>query len=464
MDRLFAQAGKRNILITAAEIPDETGAVGVGVRDMLISALSDMSATSNALPFVDVQAQQGVVFTTQTYVGQLRPETQRYSPPSVYVRGSITAADRNVTDDKTSIGLASQWASLGYSEDQITGVISLDLQLGDIVTRRLYPGVKASNTIVVINKSRGADAEGLISKAGVNFSVSQGRSEGVGAAVRTLIELSAIELMGKFTKVPYWRCLEIPSTDPSVMQNSRSNFDRLDEPARIRVAQSALSARGYYSGPADGQFNRAFQTALSKYQVASGLIADGRLSFDTWLRLENDAGSPLVASASGLDKPTPAPASFDAPLADTAGRDPLGLVVTPVAAGYWPPKIGDRLEIDVSVTQPANVYCYYEFVQDHQYKTARIFPNAATPSPRLAPGRPLRLPNKGFAMEASENEESIGCVATTANYDHLPNKPLMLAAQPLTPNPIRLYSVIDSHQKADTTNTSISVLSFKGQR
>src|SRR5579859_7102762 len=45
MDELFLAQGKKDIYITSAGIPDATGMVAAGTKEMLITAISKMSAT-----------------------------------------------------------------------------------------------------------------------------------------------------------------------------------------------------------------------------------------------------------------------------------------------------------------------------------------------------------------------------------------------------------------------------------
>jgi hypothetical protein len=53
MDDLFIAQGKQDIYITTAGIPDATGLISAGTKEMFITAVSRMSARSNAFHFVD---------------------------------------------------------------------------------------------------------------------------------------------------------------------------------------------------------------------------------------------------------------------------------------------------------------------------------------------------------------------------------------------------------------------------
>ena len=61
----------------------------------------------------------------------------------------------------------------------------------------------------------------MIGKAGLTFSVALDRSEGFHQAVRELVDLSTIEVLGKLMRVPYWECLSIEPTNPHFQAQAR---------------------------------------------------------------------------------------------------------------------------------------------------------------------------------------------------------------------------------------------------
>ncbi|MEL6317989.1 MAG: peptidoglycan-binding protein, partial [Pseudomonadota bacterium] len=266
MDRLFAENGRRGLLITADEIPDATQSVSVGARDMVISALSDMSLHSGAFDFFTVEPASGAIVTLQEQFSPLnRLDAARV--PRVYIRGSISQSDNNVATDGAQASVTLPNVSLGVGRNQAAGTISIDLQIARLASRTIVPGVTASNTITIVSSDESQSARGLINGgsfgAGLSVSLGSSEREGRGQAVRTLMDYSLIELVGKWTKVPYQRCLELPSTDPAVMQTARERYDDLDPEARTRAVQIALAATGEYAGPANGVMSLELQDAVT---------------------------------------------------------------------------------------------------------------------------------------------------------------------------------------------------------
>ncbi len=205
MDDLFIAQGKQDIYITTAGIPDATGLIATGTKEMFITAVSRMSAKSNAFHFVDYDPTQLDVQVLSEMVG-LHKE---FVAPNYYVRGAITQLDSNVLQSSASAGVSIPGMDAAINGYQVVSVVSIDLNVGKLITRQIMPGISASNSIAVVQSGKGADVGGFIGKAGLSLSVSLDKSEGFHQAVRNLIELSTIEVLGKLTRVPYWQCLSI---------------------------------------------------------------------------------------------------------------------------------------------------------------------------------------------------------------------------------------------------------------
>jgi tetratricopeptide (TPR) repeat protein len=60
--------------------------------------------------------------------------------------------------------------------------------------------------------------------SGGSFDYSLKRKQGVHAALRTLLEYSIIELIGKYFEVPYWRCIPGANADDEMLKKVRDNF------------------------------------------------------------------------------------------------------------------------------------------------------------------------------------------------------------------------------------------------
>lgn len=465
MDELFLQYGKSGIVITSDGLPDHTGEVSAGTKDMMITSLSKMSEKSNAFRFVDIEQTGAVSFIQNDYLGQ------GFDIPGFYIRGAITQIDRNVIAEDSHVGGALPWLSLAYSKDQLLSLMTVDMNIGETLTRQIVPGLHTTNTITLVRSSNGFDTEGIIEKASLFFEVAQERASGTHQSLRTLIELSLIEVLGKLTKVPYWRCLGLESTNPTLIAQAQDWYDGLARQEQIRVIQSALNSVGIYQGPADGMEQADFTRAVQHYQAQNDLVADGRVNFDLYYRLlvDNRAVVPHVTKQGA--KGQPAQTEYKAltgarqPEQRGSGEDPVGLKLEPLQGLHHQYQVGEELTFKISVQQPAVVHCYYEYAENGQYHTARVFPNRWQSDARVSPQRPLILPdNKVFKLyvnQAGANEKLI-CIGRPIDATNQ-QVPLVFNETDLEPltSVRRIYQVVDAYQQIDRYESSIQTLAWK---
>ena len=139
--------------------------------------------------------------------------------------------------------------------------------------------------MVVTSKTFGTGSSGLIKLTGYNMAISFNRVESIGQAVRNLIELGVIELIGRHAKVPYWQCLNIEPTNQKLENSKRHVFSVNPKPISISKAQHMLKNLGYLQIKPTGIMDRGTHAALARFQAGKGLIATGNLDFDAYTYL-----------------------------------------------------------------------------------------------------------------------------------------------------------------------------------
>ncbi len=146
-------------------------------------------------------------------------------------------------------------------------------------------GGSVANSMVVTSKTFGTGSSGLIKLTGYNMAISFNRVESIGQAVRNLIELGVIELIGRHAKVPYWQCLNIEPTNQKLENSKRHVFTVNPKSISISKAQHILKNLGYLQTKPTGIMDRRTHAALAKFQADKGLIATGNLDFDAYTYL-----------------------------------------------------------------------------------------------------------------------------------------------------------------------------------
>ena len=316
MDRLLGTAPPRSYLISSTEIPDFTRNVSVGGDDMLINAINQLNRTNRRYVFLD-QARI-------SDLGQLELETTRKEDelkPQLYIRGSISQRDARVSDTEAGADWdrdttpTSGLTGLRFDGYRTLTVISVDMHLVQYPSRRVLPGASVANAMVVVAKGFRGEATGLIDMTGLDLPLQIDRVESEGQAVRSLIELGIIELLGKHSGVPYWTCLEDPATNARATEaRHREHVWRLDR-SEIRTAQTMLINLGYLTGTPTGQLDASTRRAISTFQAEENLLPNGVVDFDLMERLRERSAqtrtSPQTATVPA--PPLPAPRSDSAP-------------------------------------------------------------------------------------------------------------------------------------------------------
>lgn len=412
MDDLLLAYGKRDIVITTAGIPDSTGKVMAGTKEMLITAASKMSIKSKALTFIDYDTERSdllALFQDMQAAGAFQ-----HKLPNYYIRGAITQLDENAIDAQQGAGIALPFLDLGVSRDQVSSVVSIDMNVGETTSRMILPGINASNSLVVTRAGKGGDLGGKIGKVGFSFNMSLNKAEGLGAGVRALIELGMIELVGKLTGTPYWKCLEIEKTNPMMIEQAREWYDGMQPVERVKFVQRKLSGMNLYQGPVNGVVSKELSSAIGKFQADNGLIADGRINFDLYYALL-DADQPLAADPQAAV----VPAISAAP--KPAGVGPLTVKLDTDRGPRPIYKTKEFLQARVQLSSDGILYCYY---RDNSGVIARIFPNRFNPDPFVRAGRAMSLPPEGSPFKIrfdQPGQEQIVCYASERDLPLPPN-------------------------------------------
>ena len=477
MDQLFLQFSRRGMVITSAGIPDETAVISAGTKDMLISAISRMSRKSEAFTFVDYDATQTDVHSLQGLAGF----SEDFVIPDFYIRGAITQLDGAIVEEAVSasvdydagFGLPEEStetkrkgiSSAGFnaSADQIVSVVSLDLNIGDLVTRQIISGMSAHNSIAVAQNTIQGGLGGQISKLGASFNVSLGKAEGLHQAVRTLIELSAIEVLGKLAEVPFWRCLQVDHTNPAVVAEAKAWFDGMSKAEKIAFVQGALSEQGIHRGAETGVIDAATKDAIAHYQAQNDLIADGRINFDLYASLLNQGSWSNVPKAV-QSVTTRAVETNDVEPAVAAEQEeavaPLILsLVSDESDGTY--EVDRELHFYASVNQDAHIYCYYA---DAFGNVARVFPNQFQQESFRPAGVSVAIPdeNAGFdiILDHAGADERVACLASTENL--ITRLPKALQLPDLMPIPNRsIDDIVDAYRELDREGVVLSRLDLK---
>lgn len=445
MDTLMLDYGVRDVTMLTEEITDETKKLSAGTRDMLISAVSDMSRRSRAVRLVAFGKD-----TTHlvSFLATAQSAAAYQAIPLYDIKGSISQLDENLIKNQKDLGfgILNPFINIGIARDAASSMLALDLSVLTTSDMAVLPGVTSRNSVIILKQGSGFDGDAAYNKFGISYSMGLTRAEGQSQALRGLVELAVVELVGKLTKTPYWSCLNV--ADPRANEETRLEmFDWYHAMAATRIElvayfQNQLRRRGFYEGPINGEPNPALNEAVSNYRAALGLSRDAVLSEEFFyaflaadhskIRRPEQAAryvEPAPGAAAPGSPPAPAPAAAAAAAASAA---PLKLsLTTPQQQTRF--ARGEAINIALAPSQDAHVYCY---LQDENAKVTRFFPNRFSRDSRVSAGRPLTLPGPmrfQLTMNSKGVPETIACFATAD--DVLPSLPQTVVGTDFEPLP-----------------------------
>jgi hypothetical protein len=206
MDDLMLSKNVSNIPVMIEDVEDKTDAIKMGVRDMLISAVSEMTFKSHGIKLILYGKDSGNLIS---FLKAANNNKVYESVPLYDIQGSISQFDKGVISADASVGLfARRDGGFGAARGSSLSVVALDLNVVKTADMSVVPGVSSKNSVAIFQRGDSLDADASISKFGVYFDINLNRNEGQAQAVRSLVELAAVEIVGKLTRVSYEQCLK----------------------------------------------------------------------------------------------------------------------------------------------------------------------------------------------------------------------------------------------------------------
>ncbi len=252
-----------SILIQSHPIGDKTGTsastggeIPNDITEMLKSTLNSIGGNIRYIPYNPEYIEHMNITGYSDFSGKLIPQ--------IVISGGITEFDRglNTRGKGTDAGVdidftnAPGWtpnSSVGaaYSDSDKMGLarITLDFNLLDFATMAGIPRMSTVNTLEVHKGMR--EKELQISLFGPTFGRkgSIKKVEGRHAAVRVLVEVSMIQMIGKYLSLPYWRLIGADALpDAVVSQKVKRYFHSLTAADRIGAIQQWLYLHGEDTG------------------------------------------------------------------------------------------------------------------------------------------------------------------------------------------------------------------------
>lgn len=374
MDDMMFRRGTRDVSLMMEELRDATQRVPISARDMMTSAMSDISRRSRGVRL-------SVFGTDQQNLLQFLQTAQKNTPfavvPQFSIRGTVSQMDEAVQRNSAGFGatLAESVFGVRFASDARFAIMAMDAAVVSTDTMTLLPGVVSKNTTVLVSRDASAEegqARLVRQDIGLVFSMASSRADGPAQAARNMIELATVELVGRLIKMPYWQCLGMPDDDPEVLREMEDWYLSMDEPDRVQYFKTRMREARLYDGPIDGQTGPDVDQAVRAYRQALGLPPSGGLD--------------LLAFQQSVTRVVPRQPAVPR-LPDSRPEPSVpALSVQVDRPGTTAP------QLQVQASRAGYVYCYSQ--DKASGRMQRIFPNRIQTDPFVAPGQRIALPGR----------------------------------------------------------------------
>lgn len=287
MGRMLKANKVQTIYVTTDDIPDyseSNGAAGFGAKEMLVSALSRLSEENGIVRFVAYDRRTPNIVALHNS----HPKKKNLRVPDFFVRGAVTQINSSPFSHQKGNSLNLGEEALGEQLDSFLGAsysnsnsvtmrsVTLDLNMGLVSNYQILPGVTSTNTMSVLKKGNSTEFTVSFSKVGGIYSDNENRAGALSGALRSLVEVGVIELMGKLYNVPYEQCLAHLDEDSIARQAIRDQFKLMSQEELAEFIAFEMERQGLIRKDENtiinGKPSADFQTAIAAFRVRNGLF------------------------------------------------------------------------------------------------------------------------------------------------------------------------------------------------
>jgi hypothetical protein len=175
--------------------------------------------------------------------------------PKIVIAGGITEFDKDLIEKKrelkTKADVGDNFGSnysydggAGYKAGSGVSRMTLDLQMMDYQTQTYMSGIQTINSINLRKTELGWSVGFFFEGNGFTFDYSLNKKQGKYQALRMLVELSVLEVLGKYFDVPYWRCIEGSPPDQRMISKLKDEFELLTQQQQYAYLKDYLFFHG----------------------------------------------------------------------------------------------------------------------------------------------------------------------------------------------------------------------------
>ena len=317
---------------------------------------------------------------------------------TIAITGGITEFDRGLVTkgDSTEFEVEKKEIfGVNFDEQAKSSLASmtLDFNMINVITNTGFPRIQAVNGIK-LHKATRSDSIGFTVKSttfGARGEIT--KVQGRHAATRLLVQLSMIQIIGRYQKLPYWRLVPSAVRDEMVIEQMLEEYRAMSQMQKITKVQELLYLHGY-SVFLNGQMDDHTQNSLLNFSKAHNYTTTA-LDENLYLLLYENV--PVTNEARRLRQnlsKTSNTATETSPITFTLDQNKLSLVLNKTQF-----RIGETLQVGFTVSKPM----YVRLVSiDSNGEVVSLFPNAYQNDNYCIPGKIYNIPsspNAGYSIK-----------------------------------------------------------------
>ena len=270
-------------MTTGGEIPRD-------ITEMVKSTLNAIGGNVVYVPYDPAFLQNSAASGYSNFENKVIPDVVMTGAITEFDRGLDTRGKNTNFDGSADVSGLPSWVpgnKVGIeTESQAKSAVSritLDFNLINFQTLSGIARMQAVNSIKV-DKATASESIGfalLGPTIGLKGSVK--KVQGRHAAVRLLVEMSMIQIIGKFLVLPYWNLVPAAKPDPVVLDSLSNYYYSMSDPERVLRTQELLYLHGY-DVSLTGAFDQPTLAALQQFDKSFPATSQ-TVDLDTYINL-----------------------------------------------------------------------------------------------------------------------------------------------------------------------------------
>jgi len=320
--------------------------------------------------------------------------------PDIVISGGITEFDRGLVTKGESSNIAMEMGKeygVDFSDKVKSSLasITLDFNLIDFKTQAGIPKMQAINSVKVHKGTREDNLAFTIKGATFGAQGEIKKVEGRHAAVRLIVQMSMLQILGRYQKLPYWTLVPNMERDSVVVDAVLKEFYSMESSKKISKIQEYLVLSGYGEVSVNGQMDAPTTSALSDFAKNHQMQSAG-VDENTYLKLFESVPirAQTLSSRQNLNNRITPPVQL------TAIAELGHISLTTAKTSY---RIGEEMAVSfslVGVNKPMHVTLV---VVNSKGEVSMLYPNPYQTDTVLQPNSTISIPpNRGkvFTIKA----------------------------------------------------------------